>query len=64
MTQMNVEKLLYLQSDLLIASVVQTVVDNSFCTEDCIHDLTKSKRNIRLDSEAHTRQRTTLRRTE
>ena len=35
-----------------------------FCTEDCIHDLTKNKRKTKQDSEAHTRQQTTLRRTE
>ena len=35
-----------------------------FCTEDCIHDSTKNKRKTRQDSEAHTRQQTTLRRTE
>ena len=31
-----------------------------FCTEDCIHDSTKNKLKIRLDSEAHSRQRSTF----
>ena len=41
-----------------------TKCSRRFCTEDCIYDSTKNKLKIRLDSEAHTRQRTTLRRTE
>ena len=52
-----------LPPDLLIASVVQTVLDNT------VHQILsttrqKKKRKIRQDSEAHTRQKTTLRRTE
>ena len=41
-----------------------TNCSRQYCTADYIHDLTENKRKIRQDSEAHTRQQTTLRRTE
>ena len=41
-----------------------TNFSRQYCAEDYIHESTKNKRKIRQDSEAHTRQQTTLRRTE
>ena len=41
-----------------------TDCSRQYCTEDCIHDLTKNKQKTKPDSEAHTRQQITLRRTE
>ena len=38
-----------------------TNCSRQYRTADYIHDLTKNKRKIRRDSEAHTKQRTTLR---
>ena len=52
-----------LPPDMLFASAVQTVHDK-YCTAGCTQDLTKSKQKIRRDSEALTKQKTILRRTE